>query len=213
MEKNSDSGAWYQQGANGAPLAEQAKPQTGQIVQQTKEAAGRVADQAVQQVKSQIETGKERATGSLEEIAQALHETGMSLRDRDLGVVGQYADTGAEIVEQVTHYFRDHSVDQIADDVEDLARRQTGLFLGGAFALGFILTRFLKSTSPYGHARNGPGTGYESRSAGASGAMLPSTPPYTSPVGSMPTSAGVAGTAGSAAAGAYPGGGPIPGDR
>jgi hypothetical protein len=214
VEKSIDNSTWYQQrGANGAPLAEQAKQQAGQVMQQTKEAAGRAADQAVQQVKTQIETGKERATGSLAEVAQALHETGASLRERNLGAVGHYADTGAELVEQVSGYFRDRSVDQIVDDAESLARRQAGLFLGGAFAVGFILSRFFKSTSPYGSRQNGNGNGYGSSYARASGAMLPSTPPYSSEAINPTTTPGAAETSTASESQPYPGAAPISGER
>lgn len=214
MDKSIDSTTWYQQrGANGAPLGEQAKQQAGQVMQQTKEAAGRAADQAVQQVKSQIETGKERATGNLQEVAQALHETGASLRDRNLGAVGQYAETGAELVEQVSGYFRDRSVDQIVDDAEGLARRQAGLFLGGAFALGFILSRFFKSTSPNGSRRDEYGNGYGSSYARASGAMLPATPPYSSEASSAPMTPGTSATPTGSETNPYPGATPTSGER
>lgn len=136
--------------ANGAPLVDQAKQQAGQVVQQTKQAASRVADQAVQQVRSQIATGKERASGSLEDVAQALHATSETLRERNQETIGSVAQTGAELVDQVSDYFRERSVDQITQDVEGFARRQAGLFPGAAFAAGFMLSRFLKSSSPNG---------------------------------------------------------------
>jgi len=137
---------------NGAPLTEQAKQQAGQVVQQTRQAASRVADQAVQQVKTQIEAGKERAKGELQEVSQALHATSETLREHNQEAIGRYAEAGAELVEQVSGYLRDRNVERIVDDVEGFARRQAGLFLGGAFALGFILSRFFKSSNPNGLA-------------------------------------------------------------
>lgn len=211
MEKNTDSSAWYQQnGGNSAPLGEQAKQQAGQMVEQTKAAASRVADQAVQQVKSQLETGKEKATGSLQEMAQALHETSSSFRERNQDALGRYADSGAEMIEQVSGYFRERNVDQIVDDVENLARRQTGLFLGGAFAVGFILSRFFKSTSPTAYRRGeydrGTGSGY----ARASGSLAPATASYTSEAGSGTTPSASSAVPESTS---YPGATPAASDR
>jgi hypothetical protein len=157
------------------------------MMEQTKAAASRVADQAVQQVKSQLETGKEKATGSLQEMAQALHETSSSFRERNQDALGRYADSGAEMIDQVSGYFKDRSVDQIVDDVEELARRQTGLFIGGAFALGFVLSRFFKSTSPTGYRRGGYDQAYGGGYARASGSVAPSTAPYTSEAGTGTT--------------------------
>jgi len=166
--------------ANGAPLVDQAKQQAGQVVQQTKQAASRVADQAVQQVRSQIATGKERASGSLEDVAQALHATSETLRERNQESIGSVAQTGAELVDQVSDYFRERSVDQITQDVEGFARRQAGLFLGAAFAAGFMLSRFLKSSSPNegasGTYAGEPGSGY----GRATGALMPADERYGS---------------------------------
>jgi hypothetical protein len=116
-------------------------------------------------------------------VAQALHETSASFRERNQDALGRYADSGAEMIEQVSGYFKDRSVDQIVDDVENLARRQTGLFLGGAFAVGFILSRFFKSTSPTGYQRREYDQSYGSGYARASGSLAPATAPYPSEAG------------------------------
>jgi uncharacterized protein YjbJ (UPF0337 family) len=172
--------------ANGAPLVEQAKQQAGQVVQQTKQAASRVADQAVQQVKTQVETGKERASGSLEDVAQALYSTSETLRERNQEAIGTVAQTGAELVDQVSDYFRERSVDQIAQDVEGFARRQAGLFLGAAFAVGFMLSRFMKSSSPNGSVARPYGDVQAGGYGRATGSLVPASESY----GSEITSAG-----------------------
>lgn len=176
MEKNTEGSPWYQESSSdGTPLADQAREKTGQVVQQTKQAASRVADQAVEQVKTRLSSQKERATDGLEGLAQALHETGQTLRDREMGVIGDYADSGAELVEQISGYFRDRNLDQIVDDAETLARRHAGLFVGSAFALGFILARFFKSSSSSGPNGQMRGEQADTGYARASGATVPAT--------------------------------------
>jgi hypothetical protein len=167
VETTAGKTAWYREdGTEERPLVEQAKEQAGQLAQQTRQTASRVADQAVQTVKTQIATQKERATEGLQEVAQVLRETGESLRTKNQGAIGQYAETGAEMVEHLSSYFRDRSLDQITGDVEEFARRQATLFLGGAFALGFMLSRFFKSSSPYGTASVQAGGNGRARTTG-----------------------------------------------
>jgi len=175
--------AWYRDSsADDRPLVDQAKQQAGQVAQQARQAVSQVADKAAETVKSQLETQKERATGGLQEMAQALRETGESLRQRNQGAIGQYAESGAELVENFSGYFRDRNVQQIVGDVEEFGRRQATLFLGGAFALGFMLSRFLKSSSPYraagpstGGNVQGSATGYDRSMAGMPETMGSST--------------------------------------
>jgi len=156
-------------GGNGGTansLTEQAKQQTQQAVQQTRQKIGEAADQAKQQMKSQLETQKDRAAEGLESVAQAIQQTGEQLRQQNQ-TVGQYAETIAQQVERWSGFLRDQNIDQIVSEAENLARRQPAVLLGGAFALGFLAARFLKSSSPpqydYGY------TGY---TAGTEGAVL-----------------------------------------
>jgi hypothetical protein len=118
------------------------------VIQQAQEQVGQVAGQARQQITSQLDSQRERAAERLEGIAEALHDTGHQLRDRGQAPVGDFADTAARQIDQITRYMRDKSVDQFLEDVEQFARRNPGLFLAGAFGLGFLAARFLKSSRP-----------------------------------------------------------------
>ena len=48
-------------------------------------------------------------------------------------------------------YLRGKDFDRMVDDLEGFARRQPALFLGGAFMLGLLAARFLKSGNPRGY--------------------------------------------------------------
>jgi hypothetical protein len=132
------------------PLLDQAKEQTQQLIQQTQQKAGEVVDRAREQVRSQFADQKERAAGSLESAADALRQAGQGLRDHDQRVLGDYVQGAAEMVERVSDYLSRRDMDQLVREVEDLARRQPSLFVGGAFALGFLAARFLKSSRSNG---------------------------------------------------------------
>jgi len=64
--------------------------------------------------------------------------------------IGRYAEQAAEMVDQVAGYLRTKDIDQIVGQAEDLARQRPAVFLGAAFAIGFMAARFLKSTTPSG---------------------------------------------------------------
>jgi len=122
-------------------LAEQAK-------QKAKHTATQVAGQAREQVTTKAESQKERAVDSLGGVATALRQTSEQLRDQQEGPIPQYVQQAADQVERITGYLRSRSVGDLVNDVERFARREPALFLGGAFALGLLGARFLKSSSP-----------------------------------------------------------------
>ena len=146
-------------GGTGPQLMDQAKQQTQQAVEQSKQKAVQVADQARSQLKSQLVTQKEKASGGLGEVAQALQQTSQQLQEKGQGSVAQCATAAAEQVERLSAYFRDRDVDQLTREAEDLARRQPSLFLGGAFVLGLLAARFLKSSRTDG-GTGAAGSGY-----------------------------------------------------
>jgi hypothetical protein len=80
-------------------------------------------------------------------VQTALRETGQLLRKLGQGSVAQYADEAADQVERFSGYLRETDVDEIVDEARGFARRRPAVFLGGAVALGFLATRFLKSSS------------------------------------------------------------------
>jgi hypothetical protein len=123
------------------------------LIEQTRQKAGEVMDQARQQVQSKLGDQKDRATEGLGQVAQALRQTGQQLRDQQQEGIGQYAEMAADQVERFSGYLKGQDIHQLVGEVESLARRQPALFVGGAFMVGFFLSRFLKSSS------DGAGTG------------------------------------------------------
>jgi len=117
------------------------------VVEQTQQKAGEVADQVKQQATSQLSSQKDRAVESLGTVADALRQTGKHLHENNQHGLEQYANKAAERVEQFSGQLRGKDVQEIVRDVERYARRQPTLFLGGAFALGLLGARFLKSTA------------------------------------------------------------------
>jgi hypothetical protein len=134
-----------------ADAAGQATAAVGQAaapaMDQVQETAGQVAEQAKQQALTQIGTQKEHAAGSLDAVAQALRQSGDHLRDQQQEPLANLAGAAAGRVEQFSGYLRNTDAKDMLRDVEGFARRQPAAFLGGAFTLGVLAARFLKSSA------------------------------------------------------------------
>lgn len=148
------------QGSATPPL-EQAKQQAGKLAEQAQQKAGQVLDQTRTQVKGQLNTQIDNLAGSLGGVAEALRATGDQMQQKDLGAMGDYATSAAAWVDGCSSYFRDRDVDQVMGEVEGFARREPAIFLGAAFALGFMAVRFLKSSSRGAPSMTPAGEGYQ----------------------------------------------------
>ena len=177
------SGAPGSPGATGGEptsgVVDQAQGTIGQLADQAQSTAGQVTDQAKQQATSQVESQKGRAVDTLVTVAQALRQTGQHLHQQDQAAVGGYVEQAAERVETLTNHLRTRDVPQLIAETQDFARRQPGLFLMGAAALGFVGARFLMSSGQRAASRQF-----------ASG--NPSYPPSYGQLGALESSTGTA---------------------
>lgn len=129
-----------------------------------KNVAGAAKDKAV----GIIDRKKSNLTSGLNDVADTIRKIGEDLREADqqtsVGkITSQYGETVAGTIENFSSYIEDARVKDVKRDVEDFARRQPLLFVGGAFALGLLAARFLKSSEPSGTS----GRGYYERRYGA----------------------------------------------
>ncbi len=127
------------------------------VLNQAKESTGEVASQAygvaAKKATSVIAEQKATLAEGLTSVASSIRQMGDSLRggEQPRGVVdvtAKYSDSIATQVEQLSHYLESKDLRQLTGDVERFARRNPAVFLGGAFALGLLAARFLKSGNP-----------------------------------------------------------------
>jgi hypothetical protein len=121
-------------------------PSVDQVKQQTQQAAGEMMEQARTRVTSEVSNVTNRAAEGLGTLAQSLRQAGDQLRSQDGDFIGPCAASAADMVDRFSTYLRDTEPRDMMCDVESFARRQPGLFLGGAFLIGFAAARFLKSS-------------------------------------------------------------------
>lgn len=116
-----------------------------------KQKARNTADKARSQVRSFADSGRTELASQISSIGRALRDTGDKLRDE--GEHGAQASRLTEMLadraDRVSHYLEEHDANELFDEVENIARRNPALFLGGCVAVGFVLGRFLKA-SPVG---------------------------------------------------------------
>ena len=110
--------------------------------------SGGIINRVREQASSQLNTQKNKATDGLGSVAHAVRETTQRLRDDHHDTVARYAEQAAEQIERFSQGLKNKDVGELMNDAQRLARRQPALFVGGAFALGLLGARFLKSSSP-----------------------------------------------------------------
>jgi hypothetical protein len=153
-------------GSRSGASGQQNQPQGdgGSAREQIREVKNQVVDQArntFQQARDRAGSSLGESKGQLAEqfgtIAQALRRTTEHLRSEDQQRIAGLTDTVARQVEQVADYLRSKDARAMRQDLENLARRQPALMIGGALVLGLIGARFLKSSERRGGRRFGDG--------------------------------------------------------
>ena len=128
-----------------------------QVVGQAQDAVGQVVGQVQQQATARLSGQVGRAAEGLSSLSQAMRSTGGQLREQDQATGAAYAEWLAGQAERAAGYLQGKDLDRLVEDVEGFARRQPALFVGGAFAVGLLAARFLKSSGQSGSGRTGRG--------------------------------------------------------
>ncbi|MDX6452569.1 MAG: hypothetical protein QOH16_2618 [Gaiellaceae bacterium] len=127
------------------------RDQTQSATDQVKERVQDVAEQAKGQTREQLRTQiSQRSTQAGEQMssaAGAMRKTSEHLRVEGKDSVAKVIDGAAERSERLGSYLSRADGDQILRDVEDLARKQPWLFVGGSAVVGFLASRFMKASS------------------------------------------------------------------
>lgn len=132
-------------GAGSQHLREQAS----QIKDDTKQKAQGFIKEQQQKAQGMLEEQKQKGSEHLGKLADALHQTSSNLQRNNEEQVARYAGWVADSLERLSSSLREQDVNSLLRQTESLARRQPAVFVGGAVALGFMLSRFLKSSQEH----------------------------------------------------------------
>jgi len=120
-----------------------------------KQIAGDAVAQVRESAQAQVSGGKDRLADGLGNVANAIRDTGDRLREGDQTGLTQYVTRAADGVEAASDYLKENSLGDVLGDLGSFARREPAMFLGGAFVLGLLGGRFLKSS----HVKPSPAHG------------------------------------------------------
>jgi len=144
--------------------------------EQLEGAATGLLNQAARTADAQASTTMTRVGQTLDGVSRAIDDAASGLRDSQ-PEVANLVGTAAERVSEAATYLRDHNASEALDHVQQLARRQPALVVGGGLALGLVLGRLLRTGTAVAQSDMravGPYTGatrgaYGSGSYGAGG--------------------------------------------
>lgn len=120
----------------------------GQVRSSATDALGTVKTKATEKIEEQ----KHTLASGLTTVADNIRRLGSQVStepatsENIARYAGQYSETAAAKLEQAATYFDENDLNAIYHDVENAARNNAAIFIGGAFAIGFLAARFLKSS-------------------------------------------------------------------
>lgn len=121
-------------------VKEQAAAQVQTLVEKTKTT---VQDR----VRSAAMSGKTQAVETVSGLAQSLLLAGQQLPDQQSSAA-QLVEQTAERLDRVAEYLENTQLEELVQRTETWARKNPALFVGGAFLVGILGARFLKSSRP-----------------------------------------------------------------
>lgn len=122
-----------------------------------KESIKQTANETLTQVKAKtsslLSEQKENLTTGLSSVADTIRQVSEGLRQNDepnkIGqLTSQYGGDLARQLDKFSRYVENAEFQDLARDLKSYARRQPALFIGGAFTLGLLAARFLKTSHP-----------------------------------------------------------------
>lgn len=135
-------------------LKETVSEAAGAAVSAMRDARGGASDTASQlfeplgqEARDLAEKQKRAGADRLGGMARAVHQAADQLDPELPPQARAYIHEAADSIDRVSAAIRDRSVGDLVDTAGKFARRQPAAFFGGAVLAGFVLSRFLKSSS------------------------------------------------------------------
>ena len=148
-------------GTDQHPMAE-AGAQAGQT-------AGHLAERAADLGLEQADHGRHLAADGIETVARSIRRLSTEIAEEQPAIANA-ASTVADQAERTAQFLNETDAREMISKVEEAARRQPLLFLGGAFVLGVATARFLKAAGQGTGRRSGmksPAYGYQATGPGS----------------------------------------------
>ena len=131
----------------GTSASDTARSEAQRLGQEARDQAHQLTREASERGTRMLEERKGKFTSEVEAVAHVLHRSADEL-GADGSHAAEYAHWVAGALDRVSQHLHQKDVKSLLRETQDFARREPGLVIGGAVALGFALTRFLKSSEP-----------------------------------------------------------------
>jgi len=131
-------------------VADQVQSATAPVMDQAKQAVNQATEQAKTTATNALSNQKDNTAQALSGVSNAVSQVSNQLRQNDqTAPYAHYVDMVGDQIQRVAGYLQNRDIREIVGEVQGFARREPALFLGGAFVVGLLAARFLKS-SPQG---------------------------------------------------------------
>jgi ElaB/YqjD/DUF883 family membrane-anchored ribosome-binding protein len=120
--------------------------QISEFAQTAKSQAASAIEPIANNARSMAEEQKERGANRIDGIARAVHSAAEEI-SKEVPVAATYVHAAADRLERTSSLLRDNSVEDLARMATDFAQERPLLFIGGAVASGFLITRLLRSSA------------------------------------------------------------------
>jgi hypothetical protein len=120
---------------------------TREAVDDVRRTASSLLDETRRDGRQMLDRQKDAATEQVGAVASALRSAADDLHRHDDQRAGRFVEFAADRLESFGNMVRNRDIDSLIDDAERLGRRSPAAFFAGSIALGFLLSRFLKSSA------------------------------------------------------------------
>jgi hypothetical protein len=119
-------------------------------MQKVEHKAQQATDRAADKAQQSVQNTQSRIAEQLSAVAHAIDSAANRLEQDQQQGLSRRVKRYVQKVEDVSRQVREKSPRELKDDADRLARQKPAWFLGGAFLLGLLSARFLKSSDSEG---------------------------------------------------------------
>lgn len=101
-------------------------------------------------MRSAVQEQQRSAAEGVDEVADALRGAARQLDDRQQTASARMIDSAADGLQRLSGTLRGKDLDTVMRDIQDFARREPALFIGGAIAAGFLAVRLMGQSGERG---------------------------------------------------------------
>lgn len=123
------------------------KAGSARLANEARQYAGDIANRAKEKSRTVFDQQKESALGQVHSVADAFRNTAGNLQSEGQDQVARYIGMVADQLESLGGRLREKDLDTLISDTQNMVRRSPGTFFAGSVVAGFLLARFLKSSS------------------------------------------------------------------